>query len=75
MAYSCKSSIYYPAKFDGVNFPIWKVKMTIFLNFLGSKVAKVLARPFVCSESDENSWSEITVKEYNANSKAHYVLL
>ena len=27
------------------------------------------------SEGDEDSWSEITVKEYNVNFKAHYALL
>ena len=29
-----------PPKFDGLNFPIWKVKMTVFLQPLGSQFAK-----------------------------------
>jgi len=49
--------------------------MTIFLNFLGSKVAKTKAKSFVCPNNDEDSWSEVTAKEYDANSKAHYALL
>jgi len=28
-----------PLKFDGLNFAIWKVKMTVFLQSLGSHVA------------------------------------
>ena len=36
-----------PPKFDGLNFPIWKVRMTIFLQSLGSLVAKSLTKPYV----------------------------
>jgi len=75
MTYSGKSSIYCLPKFDGLNFPIWKVKMTVFLNSLGSRVAKAISKSFVCSEGDEDSWLEITIKQYNTNSKAHYALL
>ena len=49
--------------------------MNIFLNFLGNRVAKVISKLFVYPESDEDSWFEITIKEYNANSKAYYALL
>ena len=35
-----------PPKFDGLNFPIWKVKMTVFLQSLGSRVAKAVTKPF-----------------------------
>ena len=35
-----------PPKFDGLNFSIWKVRMTIFLQSLGSLVAKSLTKPF-----------------------------
>ena len=38
-------------------------------------MAKAISKPFVCPESDEISWSEISLKEYNANSKGHYALL
>jgi len=64
-----------PAKFDGLNFPIWKVKMTIFLQFLGSRVAKVVTKLFTVPDSDEATWSEIVTKEFDANAKAHYAFL
>jgi len=75
MAYSGKSSINCPPKFDGLNLPIWKFKMTIFLNSLGSRVGKTIFKSFVCPEGDEGSWSETTIKKYDANSKTHYALL
>ena len=37
-------------------------------------MAKTITKPFVCPEGDKDSWSEIAVKEYNANFKAHYAL-
>ena len=49
--------------------------MTVFRNYFGSKVAKAIAKPFVCPKCDEGSWSEITVKELTINSKVHYALL
>ena len=36
-----------PPKFDGLNFFIWKVKMTVFLQSLGSRVAKAVTKPLV----------------------------
>ena len=59
-----------PPKFDGLNFPIWKVKMVIFLQSLGSRFAKA-----VNPDGDEDTWSDIATKEFDANIKAHYVLL
>ena len=35
-----------PPQFDGLNFPIWKVKMAVFLQSLGSRVAKTVINPF-----------------------------
>ena len=77
MTYSGKSSIYCPPKFDGLNFPIWTIKMTIFIQFLGSRVANTISKLFVCPEGDEGSWPKITIKEYNAHSKLimHYYKL
>ena len=49
--------------------------MTIFLNSLGRRVAKAISKSFVSPEGGEDSWSEITVKKYNVNFKAHYALL
>ena len=38
-----------PPKFDGLNFLIWKVKMTVFLQFLGSRITKAVTKPFWCT--------------------------
>ena len=64
-----------PPKFDGLNFPIWKVKMTVFLQSLGSQVAKAVTKPFSASLGDEDTWSDVATKEFDANARAHYVLL
>ena len=49
------SSIKSPPKFDGLNFPTWKVKMTLFLKSLGFRVAKAITKKFVESHGDENT--------------------
>ena len=67
-------TIHCPPKFDELNFPIWKIKMTIFLQFQGTHVANAITKPFICHEDDEDTWSKITVKEYDGHSKAHYAL-
>jgi len=64
-----------PPKFDCLNFPIWKVKMTVFLQSLGSWVIKEVTKPFSIPIGDEDTWSDITTKEFDANVKAHYTLL
>jgi len=64
-----------PPKFDGHRFLIWKVKMTVFLQFLGSWVAKMVTKLFSVPDNDEDTWSEIATKEFDANAKAHCVLL
>ena len=64
-----------PPKFDGLNFLIWKVKMTVFLQSLGSGVAKAVTKPFCVPISDEDTLSDIATKEFDKNAKAHYVLL
>ena len=64
-----------PPKFDSLNFPIWKVKMTVFLQSLGSQVAKAVTKPFSAPLGDEDTWSDIAMKEFNANARTHYVLL
>ena len=48
--------------------------MNIFLQSLGSLVAKSLTKPFSNSES-EDTWSDLTSKEFEANSKAQNALL
>ena len=56
-----------PPKFDGLNFPIWKVKMTVFLQSLKSRVAKVVTKLFSVPIGDEDTWSDIATKKV-----AHY---
>ena len=41
---------------------------------LGVRVAKVITKEFVEPHSDEDTWSEVTAKEYEANGKAQYAL-
>ena len=64
-----------PHKFDGLNFPIWKVKMIVFLQSLGSRIAKAVTKPFSAPTDDEFTWSEIETKKFDANARAHYALL
>jgi len=61
-------------KFDGLNFPIWKVKMIVFLQSLESRVAKAVTRPFSIPIGDEDTWSDIATKEFDANAKERYDL-
>ena len=62
-------------KFDGLNFSILKVKMTVFLQSLGSRVTKAMTKPFSVPVGDEDTWSDIATKEFDVNAKAHFVLL
>jgi len=49
--------------------------MAVFLQSLGSRVAKALTKSFSVPIVDENTWSDIATKEFDANAKAHYALL
>jgi len=64
-----------PPKFGGLNFPMWKVKTTVFLQSLGSQVAKAVIKPFSVLTGDDDTWSDIVIKEFDANAMAHYALL
>ena len=64
-----------PPKFGRLNFPIWKVRMTIFLQSLGSLVAKSLTKPYSALVGEEDTWSDLASKEVDANSKAQNALL
>ena len=68
------SCIKFPPKFDGLNLPIWKVKMALFLKSLGFRVAKAVTKKFIEPHDDEDTWSEATVKDYEVNAKAQYAL-
>ena len=63
-----------PLKFDGLNFPTWKVKITVFLQSLESRVAKAVTKPFNVSIGDVDTWSDNVTKEFDENAKAHYIL-
>ena len=52
-----------------------KVKMTIFLQSLGCQDAKTVTKSFSVPAGDEDTWSDIVTKEFDANAKAHYALL
>ena len=64
-----------PPMFDGLKFPIWKVKMTVFLQSLGSRVAKAVTKPFSAPLGHDDTWSDIATKEFDANARVHYALL
>ena len=73
------SNIKSPPNFDGLNFPIWKVKMNLFLKSLGVRVAK--AKEFVEPYGDEDTWSDATAKDYeqmlkpNMHSHKHLMMM
>jgi len=48
--------------------------MNLFLKSLGVRVAKAITKEFVKPHSDEDTWSEATAKDYEANAKAQYAL-
>ena len=49
--------------------------MTIFLQSLGSRVAKGVTKLFSLLDGDEETWSKIANKKFDADAKAHYELL
>ena len=61
--------------FDALNFPIWKIKMTVFLQSLGRRVAEAMTKPFSIPIGDEDTWFNIATKEFDVKAKAHYALL
>jgi len=68
------SSIKSTPKFDGLKFPIWKVKMNLFLKSLGVRVAKAITKEFIEPHGDEDTWYKATAKDYEANAKTQYSL-
>ena len=49
--------------------------MTMFLQFLRSRVTKTVIKPFSIPDGDEDSWSEIVTKKFDANTVAYYAIL
>ena len=58
-----------------LTFRIWNVKITVFLQSLGSRVAKAVTKPFSVPDGNEDTCFEISTKEFDVNAKVHYVLL
>ena len=52
-----------------------KVKMTIFPQSLRSRAAKAIIKLFLIPNGNEDTWTDIIVKKFVANAKAHYALL
>jgi len=44
--------------------------MTLFLKSLGFKIAKVVTKEHIEPHGDEDTWSESTAKDYEANARA-----
>ena len=53
----------------------YEVKMTVFLQSLGSRVAKAVTKPFSIPSGDEDTWFDIAINEFDVNAMAHYTLL
>ena len=49
--------------------------MTVFLQSLRSRVAKSVSKSFSVPTGDEDTWSDIATKKFDANAKAHYAML
>ena len=49
--------------------------MIVFLQFLGSRDAKKVTKPFSVPIGDEDTWSVIATKEFDTNAKTHCALL
>ena len=49
--------------------------MIMFLQSLGSRVAKAVTKLFSAPDADEDTWSKIVTKKFDANAKTHYALL
>ena len=60
-----------PPHFDGLNFPVWKIKMSVFLKSLGRDVFLSIGKEFI----EPKDWDENLNKVYDANTKATYALM
>ena len=72
MAYSQESfSVRIPPRFDGVNFLVWKIKMTVFLKSLGRDIFLAIGTNFV----EPEVWVDTCTKAFEANAKVTYALM
>jgi len=46
---------------------------TVFLQSLGSRVAKTVTKPFNVPDGDEDIWAEIATNKFDASAKTYYV--
>jgi len=60
-----------PPRFDGVNFPVWKIKMSVFLKSMGRDVFLAIGTNFI----EPEVWADTYTKTYEANAKATYALM
>ena len=58
-----------------LTFPYGRLRCPCFLQSLGSRVAKAVTKPFSAPHGDEDTWSDIVTKEFDANARAYYALL
>ena len=72
MAHSHNSfSVRVPPRFDGVNFPVWKIKMGVFLKSQSRDVFLAIGTNFV----EPKVWDDTYTKAFEANAKATYALM
>ena len=64
-----------PPRFDCLNFPIWKIKMKVFLKSLGRDVSLSIEKEFKESDYVINPWPENIFKAFEASAKATYALM
>jgi len=65
-------SIDCPPKFNGLNFSIWKVKMSLYLRSQGSGFAKAITKEFVeLAFGDDATWSDRPSKNMKPMQRHH----
>lgn len=60
-----------PPKFNGINFSIWKIKMSVFLKSLGRDIYFAIERKYI----ELKEFDERTSRAYEANAKTTYALM
>jgi len=64
-------SVRVPPRFDGVNFPVWKIKMSVFLKSLGRDIFLAIGNEF----KEPKVWDDSFTIAFEANAKATYALM
>ena len=63
------------SRFDGLNFPLWKIKMKVFLNSLGMDVSLFIEIDFKEFNYVTDPWYENISKAYKTNAMVTYALM